>query len=103
MSRMSPVVGDWYTDLDTGQLFEVVAFDSRGIFVEVQYVDGEVGEFDLDIWHEMNIATAAAPEDWTSSYEINPEDSGFNDSSAEIIDDPLSTLEPNESLDYDAF
>ena len=103
MGVRAPLVGEWYTDLGNQQLFEIVAYDEQGSTVEIQYVDGEVGEFDLESWHSLNLEIAAPPEDWTASYEVTQEDSGFSDFSTEHIEDPLSTLEPDSMLGYDEF
>jgi len=103
MGTRAPLVGEWYMDQDTQQLFEIVAFDDQGLTVEVQYVDGEVSEFDLEIWHSLNLDLAAAPEDWTASYEVSREDIEFYDSSGDYLSDPLAMLEPESMLGLDEF
>ncbi len=40
MKMLSPVVGGWYKDLETGTLFEVVAWDTATLTIETQYLDG---------------------------------------------------------------
>ena len=102
MGFRAPLLGEWYTDL-TEQLFEIVAYDDHSSTVEIQYVDGEVGEFDMENWYSLNLEVAAPPEDWTASYEVTREDSGFSDFSIEYVDDPLPTLEPDSMLGYDEF
>jgi len=103
MATKSPLVGEWYTDQDTQQLFEIVAFDDQGLTVEVQYVDGEVSEFDIETWHTLNLELAAPPEDWSASYEVSREDIDFNELPNEYLTDPLATLEPESMLGYDEF
>ena len=103
MGFRAPLIGEWYTDLSSRQLFEIVAYDEKGSTVEVQYVDGEVGGFDMESWNSLALEIAAPPEDWTASYEVTQEDSGFDDFSSEYIDDPLSTLEPDSMLGYDEY
>jgi hypothetical protein len=103
MAAKAPIVGEWYSDQDTRQLFEIVAFDDQALTVEVQYVDGEVSEFDLDTWHALNLELAAPPEDWSASYEVSPEDVDFNDLGSEYLSDPLATLEPESMLGFDEY
>lgn len=55
-----PVIGQWYID-DELRLFEVVAADDDSI--EIQYYDGDVDEFDIEVWYMQNIRPAAEPND----------------------------------------
>jgi len=71
---LSPMVGAWYRDLQTQELFEVVAWDPAALTIEVQYLDGEVTEYDLDTWRELLLDPAAAPEDWRAPFELDDED-----------------------------
>ena len=77
MNVQRPSVGDWYR-LNGGELLEVVAFDPGDGTVEVQYFDGTVEEFDLDDWRTQRasgaIEEAEAPEDWSGSVDVEPED-----------------------------
>ena len=79
MNKIEPLIGDWYLEKPTGQLFEVVAID-RGTAadldtIEVQYLDGEVDEFDRDCWGQLDLETAVPPEDWWVAYEISDDES----------------------------
>ena len=82
MSMQRPSVGEWYR-LSSGELLEVVAFDPTDGTIEVQYFDGTVEEFDFDDWRSQRasgaIETAEAPEDWSGSVDVEPED-GRSDS-----------------------
>ena len=73
MTSPSPIVGDWYRRAN-GQLFEVVAIDRDDATIEVQHFDGTLEEFDLDAWNEQEFEEARAPEDWTGSVDVEPED-----------------------------
>ena len=73
MTSPSPVVGDWYRRMD-GALFEVVAIDRDDSTVEVQHFDGTLEEFDLESWEEQEFEEAQAPEDWTGSVDVDPEE-----------------------------
>ena len=77
MNVQRPGIGEWYR-LSGGELLEVVAFDEADGTIEVQYFDGTVEEFDLDDWRSQRatgaIEEAEAPEDWSGSVDIEPED-----------------------------
>jgi hypothetical protein len=73
MSIAAPIIGDWYQDRN-GELFEVVALDVDDHTIEVQHFDGTLQEFDGDDWIALSPQTAQAPEDWTGSLDVEPED-----------------------------
>jgi hypothetical protein len=81
MNAPTPVVGDWYRRTG-GELFEVVAVDDDDATIEVQHFDGTVEEFDFDAWKDQwedaQIEAAQAPEDWTGSVDVEPEDAEDN-------------------------
>ena len=92
MAFRAPEIGGWYIDLQLNQHFEVVAFDDHERTIEIQYVDGELSEVDMEGWRQMSVETAAAPEDWSASYEVSREDGPFEEMS-NSMNDPLATLE----------
>jgi len=73
MVNPAPVIGKWY-GRPGGDSFEVVAIDRDDRTVEIQYFDGAVEELDLDEWQEETIVEVEAPEDWTGSVDVDPED-----------------------------
>ncbi len=73
MSTSTPIVGNWY-ECHEGQLFEVVAIDIDDHTIEVQHFDGSLEEFDNDGWIAMMPKETEAPEDWTGSLDVEPED-----------------------------
>lgn len=77
MNMQRPGIGEWYR-LSSGELLEVVAFDAADGTIEVQYFDGTVEEFDFDDWRSQRasgaIEEAEAPEDWSGSVDVEPED-----------------------------
>jgi uncharacterized protein DUF6763 len=78
-TRLLPEVGLWYAHRDKGQLFQVVAVDEDEGVVEIQDFDGDVDEFDLDIWHSMPLLRAEAPEDSTGPVDdVAAEDLGYS-------------------------
>jgi len=77
MNAPTPVVGDWYRR-SGGDIFEVVAVDEDDSTIELQHFDGTVEEVDFDSWEDQwvssQIEAAEAPEDWTGSVDVEPED-----------------------------
>jgi len=76
MSSPQPAVGEWYR-ISGGELFEVVALDDEDRTIEIQYFDGTVAELDLEDWEaqceEGSLEPADAPEDWSGSVDVEPE------------------------------
>jgi hypothetical protein len=101
MTSPSPVVGDWYRRVN-GALFEVVAIDRDDGTVEVQHFDGTVEEFDLESWDEQEFEEAQAPEDWTGSVDVEPEDyeADREASATGVWADPLTSLDRSEASGY---
>ena len=97
MNTLSPEVSAWYQDVVSGSLFEVVAIDDASDTIEIQMVDGEVGEYDSSTWQQLYLSPAEAPEDWRSPYELNLEDGTDTDQTfiPENFSGPLSDIEPD--------
>jgi hypothetical protein len=97
---LQPAVGNWYQDLQDGQLFEIVAIDDNDGSINVQYFDGEIEEFDKDTWHLLNIRIAAPPEDWSAPYEMDASDRHEMDGevTVENWNDPLNKLDAADDL-----
>jgi hypothetical protein len=66
-------VGHWYRRLN-GNLFEVVAVDEEQNTVELQHFDGTIEGVEIDIWQDIDLEPAQAPEDWSGSVDIDCED-----------------------------
>ena len=88
MNAQLPLIGDWYS-LRGGELFEVVAVDDADGTIEVQYFDGTVEEMELADWRTQfsagEIEEVDAPEDWSGSVDVEPEDD--NRSGSGVHDD----------------
>ena len=100
MNRLTAEISAWYQDLTTGAIFEVVAIDENNGTIEFQHIDGEVGEYDLTTWQQLPLLPAEAPEDWRTPYELDREDSLYDDQAVvpENWSGPLTEMEP-ELLD----
>lgn len=97
MKMLSPTVGGWYKDLQTNALFEIIDWDPDTLNIEIQYLDGEVAEYDLDAWREMSLGKAEAPEDWRTAFELDDEDRLDPDlpMHPEEWTSPLNSIEPD--------
>lgn len=68
-----PTIGRWFRR-PNGTLFEVVAIDEDGGTVELQQFDGTIDEIDVEAWPQLLLVEASAPEDWSGSVDMDPED-----------------------------
>ncbi|MDJ0793053.1 MAG: hypothetical protein QNI98_02330 [Woeseiaceae bacterium] len=73
MSIQYPVIGQWFKR-PNGTLFEVVAIDEGDQTVEIQQFDGTIDEFDANRWQDLMLTEVSAPEDWSGSVDMDPED-----------------------------
>ncbi len=73
MALQYPVIGTWFRR-PNGTLFEVVALDEEEATVEIQQFDGTIDEVELENWPELLLVEVSAPEDWSGSVDMDPED-----------------------------
>ncbi|RZV38922.1 MAG: hypothetical protein EX272_01680 [Chromatiales bacterium] len=73
MAIQYPVIGQWFRRPD-GTLLEVVAVDEDDATVEIQLFDGTIGEYEIERWPELMLTEISAPEDWSGSVDMDPED-----------------------------
>ena len=92
-----PAIGRWYRRAN-GQLFEVVAVDEQDRTIELQFFDGTIDEVDQESWKRLLIERVAAPEDWSGSVDMDPEDfTGTEDGEIPLgYHDPLAFLDRND-------
>ena len=80
MTITDPIIGSWYKDVENEATFKVVAIEGNGDAIEVQYADGDIGEYDKDSWCNSILIRIEAPEDWSAPYgEIEADDLGYSD------------------------
>ncbi len=103
MTHLQPDIGSWFEDIDSGQLFEVVAIDELHQTVEVQYLDGTLDEFDLFQWHSLPFVVAAPPEDANVAYGMTALEQDPNAVGGEIVErgNPLDTMEGESFIGTD--
>jgi hypothetical protein len=68
-----PTIGKWFRRPD-GVLLEVVAVDEDDNTIEIQMFDGTIDEVDAEAWRELFLVEIAAPEDWSGSVDMDPDD-----------------------------
>lgn len=91
-TRLHPVVGQWYSHRDKGDLFQVVALDEQDGTVEIQEFDGALDELDLDEWYQQSLEAAEQPEDWSGPVDdVEPDEFGYTDMNEEPA--PIDPLE----------
>lgn len=101
MRSSVPIVGQWYRRAD-GAMLEIVAIDFEEGNIEVQYFDGALDEFDFDDWQQQGLVPATAPEDWSGSVDIEPEDfdAEGEERAAPAWPDALNFLDRSEAMGY---
>ncbi len=73
-NELDPIPDQWYSHLDKGQRFYVTAIDELNATVEIQHFDGDIEEFSLEEWRELNIELCEAPENWAGALDITEQD-----------------------------
>lgn len=73
-NEFDPLVDEWYSHLDKGQRFYVVAIDEDDKMVEVQFFDGSLEEFSLEEWRDLDIELSVAPENWSGALDVGEQD-----------------------------
>lgn len=75
-----PVIGRWYKDFENNLTFKVVAIDSKDETIDVQYANGDLGEYDNDAWYASTFDYIEDPEDWSAPFdELELDDLGYTD------------------------
>ncbi|MFT5481965.1 MAG: hypothetical protein ACI9GW_000612 [Halieaceae bacterium] len=103
LRHISPTVGNWYRDLQSGNVFEVVAWDTAQQTIETQLIDGEISELDVEAWSLLKLESIEEPEDWRNPYEMDGEDAIDPDEPMhpETWSNPVSIIEPEYTLGLD--
>ena len=73
MALLYPIIGQWFSR-PSGTLFEVVAIDDDDHTIEIQQFDGTIDEVDEENWSDLLLTEVSAPEDWSGSVDMDPED-----------------------------
>jgi len=73
MAILYPIIGQWFRR-PSGTQFEVVAIDEDAGTVEIQQFDGTIDEVEIENWTGLLLTEISAPEDWSGSVDMDPED-----------------------------
>ena len=73
MTITYPSLGQWFKR-PNDTLLKVVAVDEDDSTIEIQYFDGTIDEIDREAWAEQFLIEVAAPEDWSGSVDMDPDD-----------------------------
>jgi hypothetical protein len=80
MNAAEPILENWYKDLSTARTFRIVAIDEEADSIEVQYFNGDIGEYDFASWFESGFLPIEAPEDWAAPFDVvETDDLGYTD------------------------
>lgn len=104
-NELDPIIGQWYSRRDKGEMFRVVAVDAMTSSIDIQSYDGDVEEMDVRAWREMDIEMAEAPEDWTGPFDdIEPDDLGLTEAGMSLQEwrQPLEPMDAPEESWQDA-
>ena len=85
-THLYPRENDWYRD-SAGRIMMVILFDEEDELVEVQLFEGEITEFDLDSWNQLDLEPIEPPEDWSGPFDdLIPDDMGNTERPLHPID-----------------
>ncbi|MGR8940947.1 MAG: DUF6763 family protein [Gammaproteobacteria bacterium] len=75
-----PIVGNWYKDLENNLTFKVINIEEGEDSIEVQYLDGDIGEYDYESWYNSTFDYIEEPEDWSAPFDdLESDDLGYTD------------------------
>lgn len=103
MPSAPALLDTWYQDAQSGKSFRVVAIDEEADSIEVQYYNGDLGEFDFNSWNDSDFAAIEPPEDWSAPFDdLESDDLGYSDPDRHVRDTTNLTLDDllDEENDY---
>jgi hypothetical protein len=96
-----PTVGQWYEDLENEETFQVTKVDEDREIVEIQHLDGDIEEFDVDGWAELDLELTEEPEGWSGSRaEKDAEEDEDDDWDEDEDDDDEDDLDDEDEDEY---
>ncbi len=100
MSREhTPVPGKWYENLEDDETFRVLSVDEDSELVEIEYLDGEIEELDLDVWHELDLELTEEPEGWSDEADDDEDEDDDWEEDEEDEDDDWDDDEDEDADD----
>jgi hypothetical protein len=75
-----PSIDNWYQDVETGRTFRVIAVDEENDSIEIQFYNGDIGDFDFGSWRDSVIIPIEPPEDASAPFDdLEIDDLGYTD------------------------
>ena len=96
-----PVPGQWYEDLEDEVVFLVLSVDPDEELIQIQYEDGEIEEFDLDTWHELDLDKVNQPEGWSGSANAEEDEDDWEEEEEEEDEEDDDWDEDEDDDDFD--
>lgn len=81
-NEIDPRIDQWYSHLDKGQSFYVIAINKEDKTIDIQHYDGDLEEISFAEWRGLNLELSEEPENWTGALDISEKD----DRGTEITD-----------------
>ncbi len=82
-----PVIDQWYKDVENNLTFKVVAIEESDDTIDVQYNNGDIGEYDNDSWYNSTFDFIEDPEDWSAPFDdLESDDLGYSNSDTRRTD-----------------
>jgi len=82
-----PVIDQWYKDVENNITFKVVAIEESDDTIDVQYNNGDIGEYDTDSWYNSTFDFIEDPEDWSAPFDdLESDDLGYSNSDTRRTD-----------------
>jgi hypothetical protein len=97
----TPVPGKWYENLEDDETFRVLSVDEDSELVEIEYLDGEIEELDLDVWHELDLELTEEPEGWSDEADDDEDDDDDWEEDEEDEDDDWDDDEDEDDAEDD--
>ena len=76
---VDPRLQNWYKDVENNLIFKVIAIDSKTDTINIQYISGDIGEYDKEVWYASTFDYIEPPEDWSAPYDLEIDDLGYSD------------------------
>lgn len=104
-SSIKPSIGQWFHDPIENSYFEVVAFDQHNAFIEIQYLDGDIGEIDIDLWYEMQPIPSQPPNNADAAFQLSNEDYLLQNETIipEALTNPVTQIEAELFQDFEDY
>ena len=78
IGELEPIEGNWYCNLEKDQDFMVVDMKEKEGTVDIQFFDGDIEEFEMEEWEEMDLEEIEPHDDWTGALgDMESDDRGF--------------------------